>query len=133
MKALDTNILARFLTGDDKQQTKAVYKLFKNTESAKKELFVPILVVLELIWVLESVYNIARSDILDSIKEMLMMPILKFEALPVLQQFILSARENKYDLSDLLIANNAKNSGCEKTLTFDKKTSKFDLFELVKA
>ena len=131
MKALDTNILVRFLTGDDKQQAKTVYNLFKKAESAKQELFIPLTVVLELLWVLESVYNISRNEILDSISEMLLMPILKFEGLPALQQFILSAQESKYDLSDLLIAHNAKNSGCEKILTFDKKASKFNLFELL--
>ena len=67
MKGIDTNILVRFLTGDDEQQTKVVYNIFKKTESEKRELFVSLLVVLELIWVLESVYEIPRAEILDSI------------------------------------------------------------------
>ncbi len=49
MKAVDTNILIHFLTGDDEQQAKKVYKIFKDAESENKELFVPLLVVLELI------------------------------------------------------------------------------------
>jgi predicted nucleic-acid-binding protein len=67
MNAIDTNILVRFLVGDDKIQTRKVYKIFKKAESVKRELFVPLLVIQELIWVLESVYDIARGDILDSI------------------------------------------------------------------
>ena len=39
MKGVDTNILIRFLIGDDEQQTKKVYKTFKKAESGKKELF----------------------------------------------------------------------------------------------
>jgi predicted nucleic-acid-binding protein len=130
MKAIDTNILIRFLTGDDELQAKKVYEIFKNAESEKKELFVPLLVVLEMIWVLESVYEISRTDILDSIRDILLMPILKFDQQAALQQLVHSAQGNKYDLSDLLIAHSAKSNGCEAVITFDKKASKFKLFEL---
>ena len=132
MKGVDTNILIRFLIGDDEQQARKVYNVFKKTELDKNELFVPLLVILELIWVLESVYEISRTDILDSVSDLLLMPILKFENQSVLQQFIISAQGNRYDLSDLLIAHSAKIQGCETVLAFDKKASKFSLFELVK-
>lgn len=32
MKALDTNVLVRFLVKDDEQQTKAAYRRFKEAE-----------------------------------------------------------------------------------------------------
>jgi predicted nucleic-acid-binding protein len=79
MKAIDTNILIRFLTGDDERQAKKVYSIFKAAESERKELFVPLLVVLEMIWVLESVYEVSRIEILESIKDLLLMPVLKFD------------------------------------------------------
>ncbi|HDK42989.1 MAG TPA: PIN domain-containing protein, partial [Desulfobacteraceae bacterium] len=91
-----------------------------------------LLVILELIWVLESVYEISRTEILDSISELILMPILKFEHQSALQQFTRSAQDNSYDLSDLLIANAAKAQGCETVITFDKKSSKSNLFELAK-
>ncbi len=130
MKAIDTNILIRFLVGDDELQAKKVYSIFKKAESEKKELFVPLLVVLEMIWVLESVYDISRIEILNSISDLLLMPIFKFDQLSALQQIVHSAQGNTYDLSDLLIAHSAKANGCEAVITFDKKASKFKLFEL---
>jgi len=132
MKAIDTNILIRFLIGDDELQAKKVYMIFKKAESEKKELFVPLLVILEMVWVLESVYDIPRAEILDSINDLLLMPIFKFDQLSALQQFSHSAQGNTYDLSDLLIAHSAKTNGCETVITFDKKVSKFQLFELAK-
>lgn len=131
MKGIDTNILVRFLTGDDKTQAQKVYHIFKETELNKKELFVPMVVILELIWVLESVYEISREDILDSIKDLSLMPILKFEKKSVIQEFSQAARNNNHDLSDLLIAHCARADGCEKTITFDKKASQYTLFELL--
>ncbi len=132
MKAIDTNILVRFLVGDSKKQAQVVYNLFKETEAKSEELFVPLLVIIELIWVLEAVYSIGRKDLLDSIGDLLLMPILKFENVEAIQKFIRVARNSTYDLSDLLIAHSTRNSGCETIYTFDKKASKYELFELLK-
>jgi len=131
MKALDTNVLVRFLVRDDKRQAETIYRIFKKAESDREVFFVPLLVVLETVWVLESVYIIPRQEILDSINELILMPILKFETQPAILNFISSARETKMDLSDLLIAHSAKFSGCECVLTFDKRASNFRLFELL--
>jgi predicted nucleic-acid-binding protein len=131
MKALDTNVLVRFLVRDDKRQAETIYRVFKKAESDREVFFVPLLVVLETVWVLESVYEIPRQEILDSVNELILMPILKFETQPAILNFISSARETKMDLSDLLIAHSAKFSGCECVLTFDKRASNFRLFELL--
>ena len=131
MKALDTNVLVIFLVKDDERQSGIVYRAFKQAETDKNTFFVPLLVVLETLWVLDSVYNIARNCILDSINEVLLMPILKFEAQATIQCFIYLARETKIDLSDILIACSAKLAGCNSVLTFDKKASRFEHFELI--
>ena len=89
MKALDTNILVRFLVRDDENQAVTVYRLFKKAELEKTAFFVPMLVVLETIWVLEAVYQISRLDILDAINDILYLPILKFESQPSLKRFLI--------------------------------------------
>lgn len=132
MKALDTNLLIRFLVKDDQQQAEAVYKLFTAAETNLESLFIPLLVMLETICVLESVYGTTRDEILDVLEALMMMPILTFEAQPVIRYFIVSARASKTELSDLLIAASAHLSGCDHVLTFDRAASRFDLFELVK-
>jgi predicted nucleic-acid-binding protein len=48
MQGIDTNILIRFLIGDDALQAKKVYTIFKKAESEKNELFVPLLVMLRI-------------------------------------------------------------------------------------
>ena len=132
MKALDTNVLIRFLVRDDVRQAETVYKIFKQAETKKETFYVPLLIVLEIIWVLESVYKITRHDIIDSLNDLVLMPILDFESQPAIMNFISSARNNKTDLSDLLIAHAAKFSGCECVLTFDKRASDYKLFSLLK-
>ncbi len=131
MKGLDTNVLVRFLVGDDTEQAEKVYLVFKQTETENKQLLVPLVVVLELLWVLESVYAIPREEILDSLGDLTLMPIMKFEQLSVLQEFLQTAPSNNVDLSDLLIVCSAKGQGCEALLTFDRKAAKYGIFELV--
>lgn len=131
MKAIDTNVIVRFLVKDDIRQAEAVYELFKQAEDNQDELYIPILVILETLWVLESVYEITREEILNAIGALVLMPVFKFEAQSVIQRFLLSAHGSKTDLSDLLIACSAKFSGCDTVLTFDKKASQSELFELI--
>jgi len=88
MKALDNNVLVRFLVRDDKRQAETIYRIFKKAESDREVFFVPLLVVLETVWVLESVYKIPRQEILYSINELILMPILKFETQSAILNFI---------------------------------------------
>ena len=132
MKALDTNILVRFLVRDDEKQARAVYSVFKQAEMNGDRLIVPLLVVLEIIWVLESAYAVSREEILDALETLLLMPLLAFEAQPAIRRFITSARDSRADLADLLIAASAVFSGCDSVLTFDRVASSSALFELVK-
>lgn len=133
MKGLDTNMLIRFLVGDDQRQAKVVYNILKEAEASKSELFVPFGVVLELVWVLESIYAVSREQIVDSLYGLLKMPTLVFEHRTPLQNFLRAASQNNFDLSDLLIAHSAHHQGCEKLMTFDKKAAKFEMFELATA
>jgi predicted nucleic-acid-binding protein len=56
---IDTNILVRFLVGDDEQQQKAAVRLFREADS----IIIPTLVFCESVWVLRSRYKNAPRDI----------------------------------------------------------------------
>ncbi len=51
MNALDTNVLIRFLVADDEKQANRVRLLFKQAEADQQKLYVPVLVVLEMLWI----------------------------------------------------------------------------------
>ncbi|PIP02734.1 MAG: VapC toxin family PIN domain ribonuclease [Zetaproteobacteria bacterium CG12_big_fil_rev_8_21_14_0_65_54_13] len=131
MKALDTNILIRFLVADDEKQAGIVRTLFKQAELKQQKLYVPLLVMLEMLWVLASVYRIPRNKILDAIQNLLLLPVLSFDRQVAVQNFLHSAKKGNEDLSDLLIAHAAVEAGCSSVLTFDKKASGFKYFQLL--
>jgi len=129
--ALDTNVLIRFLVRDDEKQAQIVYARFKQAESAREELFIPLLVVLETIWVLESAYDRSRQEILDAFDELKSMPILEFEKVQVLHSLLSEGRKSNADLADLLIALAAQSCGCTGGFTLDKKAAKSPFFRLL--
>ena len=131
MKALDTNILVRFLVQDDENQAKKVIQLLTKAEQNNEPLFVPLVVILELIWVLQSAYNVSRQDIVLAINNLLQMQVFEFENQSTLRDFIISAEKYPYDLSDILISQSAFYAPCKTTLTFDKRASRFELFTLL--
>jgi predicted nucleic-acid-binding protein len=132
MMALDTNVLIRFLVRDDASQAETVKGRFKEAEEKGEVLLVPLLVVLETIWVLESAYNASKKEIAETLVDLLKMPILSFEAREVVQAAASSASgPSSMDLSDLLIGYAARNARCDAVLTFDKRAAASPLFELL--
>lgn len=131
MIGLDTNILVRFLVNDDIKQASQVKKYFVNCEKKGTPLFISNIVVLELIYVLESVYDYCRDDILNALKEMLSIPLFYFENAEAVSDFLVLAEEEKVALTDLFIGVVAKKAGCSTTVTFDKKAAKTNLFSLL--
>ena len=129
MKALDTNVLVRFLVNDDPQQAKRVTDLFTSAEEDGDRFLVPTIVLLELIWVLESVYEFSRNEIVEACELLAQMPVLSFENYAVLQRLIAFGRTTHAHLPDLLIGLTGQSSGCELTLTFERGLEKTGLFE----
>ena len=132
MTALDTNVIVRFLVRDDEKQAETARKRLKQAEKDRERLLVPLLVVLETIWVLESAYNKTRPEILDSIRDMRQMPVFDFEADGVVERLLGDGGTYKADLADILIAHSAQATGCENGLTFDKGAAKLPFFNFLK-
>ncbi len=133
MKALDTDILVRFLTEDDADQAHQVKTLFHSAQEKGERFHVGQVVLLELLWVLESLYEYPRKEILMAVEKMLALPLLDFENPDTVEDLLSIATRSNCDLSDLLIGISARAHRCEYTLTFDRKASREKtLFQLLK-
>ena len=131
MKAIDTNVLVRFLVNDDPAQAQQARQLFSAAEQQRVIYFVPLLVVLESIWVLESAYQVGRNELIEAFSDLLLLPVLEFEQREAVQAMLQAARTGSLDLPDLLIAKSALRNGCECVVTFDRKAARNDAFELL--
>ncbi len=131
MKGVDTNLLVRFLVNDDQRQAATVRQLLQRCEAEKSSLFVPLPVVLELLWVLDAAYGVGREELITALEDLLAMPVFEFDRQPAVRAFLLAARRSDGDLSDLLIAHVAADAGCDTLLTFDRRAARHELFELL--
>ena len=68
MKAVDTNVLARFMLDDDPVQSPMAREL------VKAGVFVPLTVLLELGWLLQSRYGLARPHLAASLLDLFDVP-----------------------------------------------------------
>ena len=131
MKSLDTNVIIRFLVNDDKKQSEIVRALFLQAEKDGSSFHISAPVILETLYVLDSVYEYKRDEILNAVESMLHMKIFSFQNPDVIQQLVAAGNKSKIELEDLFIGLSAKEYGYEPTITFDKKAAKSDLFELI--
>lgn len=130
MKAIDTNILIRFLTVDDPKQFQLVSQLFEIAERTNQKLLVTPLVVLEMVWVLKTSFKTTRKNIILALDNILGLEFLFFQSRNTLEQLVqLAPKYPSLDISDLLIALLAKNSGATSIISFDKKAQKYSFFE----
>ena len=129
MNALDTNVLVRFLLQDDLTQANKVKDLFLDAEQREEEFLVTSPVVLELIWVLDSVYEYERKEILDALEALMTLSILRFDERDVISSLISKGRSSREGLPDLLISLTGKAHGAKKTWALHRRAAKLDLFE----
>lgn len=128
MRALDTNILVRFVTADDSPQSERVRELFRTAEEHHELLFVSLPVLLELIWVLGSAYDTPKAAIAEALQHLLGLPYLRFEQEARIRDLITASPQSPLGLGDLLVGLCGRDHGCTTTLTFDRKAVRSPLF-----
>jgi predicted nucleic-acid-binding protein len=131
MNAFDTNAVIRFLTRDDEKQARQVLQILVHAQKNNEQVFIPLPVILETIWVLGSSYQYTRDEIINSLKSLLVMDVLIIESRDRIDALCRLAASSSAELDDLLIGLTARDSGCETTLTFDRRAAKSDLFDLI--
>lgn len=116
MRAIDTNVLVRFLAGDDPRQSA---KARKSVEDG--EIFVAMTVFLEAEWVLRSTYEFDPVRICSVFEAFAGLPGVTVETPDLLASAIAHARSG-LDFADALHLGRAQECGA--FLTFDRKLIK---------
>jgi predicted nucleic-acid-binding protein len=133
MKALDTNVLVRFLVdaeGDPEQHNIAA-EFIETYCTVDSPCVVSSIALCELAWVLQRVYKVSRSDIADEIASLLDAQQLRVSDRELIRRALADYRDSSADFPDHLIAWLGKAQGAEETVTFDKKAGKTRLFRYI--
>ena len=119
MTGVDTNVLVRFLVGDDPEQEARAARFFARAASEGERLFVPQIVVCELVWVLGHAYGKDRAEIAAGLESVLRARQLVFEEVEELHNALERYAAGDGDLADWLIWERSRAAGAERVATFD--------------
>jgi len=121
MRAVDTNVLVRLLTRDDAKQATAA-EAFVNRGA-----WVSHLVLVETVWVLESVFDLQRSQLVLAVEMLLNHRDLTLQDPDVVQAALESfRRRSKVGFSDCMVLEVARKAGHCPLGTFDRHLSKLE-------
>jgi len=119
---LDTNVLLRFLVGDNEKQQKEARQWFKEAEQRKRKIVVVPLVVAETCFVLESFYKKQRGEIADALEVFIAQRWLEVEQREVLLLLWSWYRKGLHFVDSFLLAWTQAHTG--DVLTFDQSLQK---------
>ena len=118
---LDTNVLLRFLVGDNKSQQKQAQQWFTQAQKGKKKILIKPLVVAEACFVLESFYHQKREEIANAFELFLSQRWLSVPERKTLLALWPWYKKNLHFVDSFLLSWAKLNKS--KILTFDKKLS----------
>jgi predicted nucleic-acid-binding protein len=131
MIGLDTNVLVRYLTQDDRAQYEKVSAFVEDATGRGEQLVVNTAVLCELEWVLGRVYDYSREEIARAIEQILATAQFEVERLDEARQALGDFRTAKAGFSDALIGRINRALGARQTVTFDRDLKALETFRLL--
>ena len=131
MKALDTNILARYLRDDDPLQSRRAAHFIQRAVRQSEPLYLNHVVLCELVWILTSVYEHTKEEIVKTIAAVLLTGDFELEDKPAVEAALEDYKKSKADFADCLIGRRNAGFGCKATLTFDRRLKAIETFEVI--
>lgn len=123
MMGLDTNVLVRYITQDDRKQAQQAGRLIENLNEETPG-YISVVTIMELYWVLETAYQLTRSQLVQVFQTLIAVDHLKIDRVAAVASAVRQYSESKADFADCLIERLASSAGCVRTLTFDKGAAK---------
>lgn len=119
MIGLDTNVLVRYLVEDDPEQSPRATALVERALEQGQRLFVPQIVLCELVWVLDSVYRYPLERITTVLRDLLRARQLVIEDLDSARKALDRYSARGGDFADYLIVERCRAAGCDRVASFD--------------
>ena len=116
---LDTNVLVRHLTGDPPALARRATVLLSSASAG--DLLVADLVVAELVYVLESVYDLTRPAVAVAIQAVLTFPAVRVADPELLLRAVEVYETGRLDFAEAYLVASAERSGVGSVVSFDKE------------
>jgi len=113
---LDTNVIVRHLTGDPPRQARRATAFLR----AAEELLLPDLVVAEIVYVLESVYEVPKAQVAQLLRAVVAFPAMVVVDEPLLLRALEIYEVHRIDFGEAYLVAGAEASGVGAVASFDR-------------
>ena len=124
MIGLDTNVIVRYITQDDAEQSAVATRIFEETITDDNHGFISSVALCETVWVLARAYKQPRAKLIEIVKQLLFTDCLEVEHRDEVWGAIADFEEGQADFADYLIGRICREVGVKFTYTFDEKALK---------
>ena len=131
MIGLDTNVVIRYLVQDDKKQSAAATRFIEKSLTMDAPGYINHISLCEIVWVLQRCYGVTQPQVREIIEGLLTTKQLDVENVEVTWKALRALDANNADFCDALIGQINIHSGCEYTVTLDKKAAGLPGFDLL--
>lgn len=131
MIGLDTNVLVRYLVQDDAAQARVASAAIESAAGRGERMHLTAVTLCELVWVLESAYQRARSDVAQALEQIVRTADFDIEHADQVRKAIEWYRSTPADFADALTGLVNEAAGCEHTLTFDRSLKRIPHFKVL--
>jgi predicted nucleic-acid-binding protein len=132
MIGLDTNVLLRYIAQDDPKQSPRAVEIIERRLTEQEPGFVSLVTILEVVWVLKSLFKRSRQEIANDIEMLLAADTLEVQNEQEVYLAVVSLRNGIGTFEDALIGSLGTWRGCSATLTFDEDAARrLDGFRLI--
>lgn len=118
MKIADANIFLRYLINDNEQAFRQAKEMLENND-----VFLPVEVLCEIVYVLQKVYQIDRAEIQHALGSLIEQPGISIQNRDVVGFALRLFKSSKLDFVDCLLVGYSKVNG-DTIYTFDEKLHK---------
>lgn len=118
---VDTNLFIRYLTNDDQPKADRVERLLNDAAAGKVRLVTAEMVLAEIVWVLESAYELKAADIAPLVRAILATPGLEVINASLVEQALVHYETRNVDFIDGYIVAVMEKHGLAGLYSFDKK------------
>jgi predicted nucleic acid-binding protein len=113
---VDTNVLVRHLTGGPPDQAARATRLLAQAT----QLLLPDLIVAEVVYVLESFYEVPRPRVAELVRAIVAFPTIEVADEPVLLRALEVYEVHRLDFADAYLLAEAETSGVNAVASFDR-------------
>jgi len=124
-------LLVRLVVNDDERQSLAVERFIQEHSSSEDPCYISNIVLIEMVWVLESAYGFDRNSVADVLDRLLEVEQFDFDSPDEVAAAVDDFRYRGVEFADCLLGRTNIFAGCEHTITFDRKAAKLPGFKLL--